>query len=617
LIGRNYWREYPEAANTPFAKAYIQAMESQLPITFEDYYEPWDRWFENRIYPTQDGLTIFFSDITERKLAENRIDHLTRLYATLSQINACIVRIKDRQELFEAVCRVAVDFGRFGLAWIGLTDLGSGNVEIVAHAGRGEQYLDEISANFREHGPRRGPTTEAIQESSVVVVNDVKKDARMVPWRRAVMNYGYRSLAAVPLREQGKVIGVLDLYAAEANFFTQDQLALLEELSQDLSFALDAMAAEAERQASQKRLETQIQRLSALRAIDSAITSGLDLNLFFESFIQHVLMHSSADAAAVYLLHRDMNDLELIIGRGFRGKHSDPAHKGIADTHAGKAVLERRLIHTPDLADVQLSVAESGLKSEEGFVCSCVVPLITKGQVKGVLEIYRRSPMHSDADWLDFILTLAGQAAIAIADVQMLRDLQRSNLELRFAYDETIEGWSRVLELRDQTTLGHAQRVAEVSCTLAARMGVAEVDLLPMRRGALLHDIGNMAIPDQILLKPGPLTEEEWQLIRTHPVQGYNMLLPVKFLRSALDIPYSHHEKWDGSGYPLGLAGEQIPFAARLFAVVDVYDALLSDRPYRRGWTKKKALEYIRSASGSHFDAGVVREFLKMIESKT
>jgi putative nucleotidyltransferase with HDIG domain len=225
--------------------------------------------------------------------------------------------------------------------------------------------------------------------------------------------------------------------------------------------------------------------------------------------------------------------------------------------------------------------------------------------------------MHSDADWLDFILTLAGQAAIAIADVQMLRDLQRSNLELRFAYDETIEGWSLVLELRDQTTLGHAQRVAEVSCTLAARMGVAEVDLLPMRRGALLHDIGNMAIPDQILLKPGPLTEEEWQLIRTHPVQGYNMLLPVKFLRSALDIPYSHHEKWDGSGYPLGLAGEQIPFAARLFAVVDVYDALLSDRPYRRGWTKKKALEYIRSASGSHFDPGMVREFLKMIESKT
>jgi len=158
--------------------------------------------------------------------------------------------------------------------------------------------------------------------------------------------------------------------------------------------------------------------------------------------------------------------------------------------------------------------------------------------------------------------------------------------------------------------------VTEMVLELAELFGVNQPDLVHIHRGAILHDIGKMGIPDRILLKPGPLTEEEWKIMRNHPQYAYEMLSSIEYLRSALDIPYCHHEKWDGSGYPRGLKGEQIPLAARLFAVVDVYDALTSDRPYRKAWPHQAALDFIGEQSGKHFDPDVVKLFLKMMEGK-
>jgi putative nucleotidyltransferase with HDIG domain len=211
---------------------------------------------------------------------------------------------------------------------------------------------------------------------------------------------------------------------------------------------------------------------------------------------------------------------------------------------------------------------------------------------------------------LEFLQTLAGQAAIAIENASLLDDLQRSNLELMLAYDATLEGWSRALDLRDRETEGHTQRVAELALRLARTMGFPAERLEHVRRGALLHDIGKMGIPDGILLKPGPLTEEEWQVMRMHPVYARDLLYPITYLRQAIDIPFCHHEKWDGTGYPRGLKGEEIPLPARIFAVVDVWDALLSDRPYRAAWSKEKALAHLQEQSGKHFDPKVVDVFL-------
>ena len=213
---------------------------------------------------------------------------------------------------------------------------------------------------------------------------------------------------------------------------------------------------------------------------------------------------------------------------------------------------------------------------------------------------------------MEFLEALGGQAAIAIDNTTLFNDLQRSNFELTLTYDRTLEGWSAALDLRDRETEGHTQRVTETTLKLAKVMGLSEQELVHMRRGALLHDIGKMGIPDEILLKPDKLTEEEWEIMRRHPVYAFELLKPIAYLQPALDIPYCHHEKWDGTGYPRALKGGEIPFAARIFTVVDVWDALLSDRPYRKGWPKEKVLEYIRSLSGIQFDPKVVEAFLNM-----
>jgi putative nucleotidyltransferase with HDIG domain len=192
--------------------------------------------------------------------------------------------------------------------------------------------------------------------------------------------------------------------------------------------------------------------------------------------------------------------------------------------------------------------------------------------------------------------------------------LQQSNLELALAYETTIEGWSRALDLRDKETEGHTMRVTQMTERLAREFGVPEAELVHIRRGALLHDIGKMGVPDRILLKAGPLDADEWKLMRQHPVYAYELLAPIAFLRPALDIPYCHHEKWNGTGYPRGLCQEQIPLAARLFAVVDIWDALSSDRPYRQAWDTPRVLEHIRSLAGSHLDPRIVPVFLRLLD---
>jgi putative two-component system response regulator len=192
--------------------------------------------------------------------------------------------------------------------------------------------------------------------------------------------------------------------------------------------------------------------------------------------------------------------------------------------------------------------------------------------------------------------------------------LREANAQLLNAYEATIEGLSHALDLRDRETEGHSRRVTEVTIRLAQALHISEDEITHIRRGALLHDIGKIGIPDSILHKPDTLTDEEWVTMRQHPQFAHGMLSPIEYLRPALVIPYNHHEKWDGTGYPRGLKGEEIPLSARLFAIADVWDALTSNRPYRTAWTKEQALAYIREQSGKHFDPNVVDLFFKVIE---
>jgi PAS domain S-box-containing protein/putative nucleotidyltransferase with HDIG domain len=207
-----------------------------------------------------------------------------------------------------------------------------------------------------------------------------------------------------------------------------------------------------------------------------------------------------------------------------------------------------------------------------------------------------------------------GKLIATIAQGQDITERKKSEEDLVKAYDATIKGWGYAVELKDRSTENHSQRVTGLVLTIAEELGVKAEDLVHIRRGAFLHDIGKMGIPDDVLLKPGELNAAEWDIMYKHPEYAHEMLSYIDYLRPALDIPYCHHEKWDGSGYPRGLKGTRIPLAARIFAVVDVYDALTSDRPYRRAWTKEKALEYIKEQAGKHFDPNVVDVFVNHLE---
>jgi putative two-component system response regulator len=196
--------------------------------------------------------------------------------------------------------------------------------------------------------------------------------------------------------------------------------------------------------------------------------------------------------------------------------------------------------------------------------------------------------------------------------VEQRRELEKLHSELLIAYDKTIEGWSQALDLRDKETEGHTQRVTKKTLEMACAIGLNDEEQTYIRRGAMLHDIGKLGIPDSILLKPAKLTSEEWQVMRLHPVYAYQWLYKIEYLRKALDIPYCHHEKWNGDGYPRQLKGDQIPLAARMFAIVDVWDALRSDRPYRVGIPEAEALAYIQAQANQHFDPNLVPIFINL-----
>lgn len=367
------------------------------------------------------------------------------------------------------------------------------------------------------------------------------------------------------------------------------------------------------RKLSDAKIKEQLDRLEALRELDQLTVSTFSLDLSLNELVARTVKLLAVDGADVLLLDPIQNALQFRMGVGSGTQINQNAHVGLGHSLAGKVVKERRIVQIQNLSrDDRNPILGDDLK-EEGYVGYIGAPLIVKGKVIGVLEVFDRSVRERDQDWLNFFYLLAEQAAIMVDNVQLFNELQTSNLELTMAYDETIEGWSHAMDLRDEETEGHSRRVVEWTLRLARKLGFGEEDLIHIRRGALLHDIGKLGVPDIVLQKQGPLTEEEWDQMRQHPQFAYDMLAPITYLRKAIDIPYCHHEKWDGTGYPRGLKSEEIPLAARIFAVVDVWDALCSDRPYRKAWPREKTLAYIREQAGKQFDPNVAEIFLKEV----
>jgi HD-GYP domain-containing protein (c-di-GMP phosphodiesterase class II) len=447
----------------------------------------------------------------------------------------------------------------------------------------------------------RGISAQVLKTGQPYLTNHASEDPVLI---RSYFLGDLEYAACVPLSTQRQTVGAI--WIGKSSELGSNDMRIM--------MAIANMAASAFHRAQLfDQTQLRLHRLMSLHSIDMAITSSLDIRVTLSMLLDQVTTQLHADAADVLLYRPETKTLEFAAGRGFIGSQIKETILEYGEGYAGRAAKERNVIHVPDLTqDLDQETARILRASEEGFRAYFAAPLIAKGQVNGVLEIFNRSPMYPDPEWKDFLETLATQAAIAVDNAELFEDLQLTNEELSLAYDATIEGWSHALELRDHETQGHSRRVTDLSLHLAHAMHLPDDQMNDFRRGVLLHDIGKMGIPDSILLKPGHLTDNEWRIMRRHPEYAFDMLAPIPYLRKSLEVPYSHHERWNGSGYPRGLKGEQIPFEARIFAVVDVYDALVSDRPYRRAWPEEKVRDYLKEKSGVEFDPHVVDTFLRL-----
>ncbi|MBM3144368.1 MAG: GAF domain-containing protein [Chloroflexi bacterium] len=553
------------------------------------------------------GTLAVFADITERAQSEEetrqRLNELGLLYESGLFLSQLLPPKEIGQNIIELMSRV--------LGWHHLTirqyHPEDETLELLAFSQPGLKDEEEhlaIEKRFKTMIARSGDGLSGwvVKHGQTARCGDVTADPR---YMETVA--GIRSGMYVPMKISQRVIGVISVESEQADAFKEADEQLIATVAAQAAIALEnaRLYLDARRR---------LQQVQALHEIDRAIAGSVSLPITLDVLLGHATTQLGVDAACVLLSNPHTYSLEYSSGRGFHTSALQHTHLRVGEGHAGRVALEQRIIHVPNLSKIETGFLRSPLLKSEGFVTYVGIPLIAKGKIKGVLEIFHRQSFEPDREWWDLLETLAGQAAVAIDNATLFSDLQQSNVELVLAYDNTLEGWAKALELRDRETEGHTRRVVERTLRLSRALGIGREEIVHIRRGALLHDIGKMGVPDSILLKPGPLNDEEWEIMRQHPVYAYEMLSAISFLRPALDIPYCHHERWDGTGYPRGLKGEHIPLSARIFAVVDVCDALMSDRPYRKAWSKVDTAKYIREQSGSYFDPRVVHEFLKLEE---
>ncbi len=544
-------------------------------------------------------------DISRRQAAEARIreqfDMLSALYSSAQKLSGSL----DLSALAESAVFTSVSSFQARFAWIGAAEPG-GRLRLLALYPDIPEFKSLIALRWEE--PLAGQAqlfpVRAIKSGMPVVIEDLKKDEGFAPWLEDALSEGLLTGAAFPLISREKTLGVLTLFSERPGFFTRDRVRFFQ------AYAHQA-AASFENARLYEETEHRLDRLNALCSIDRAITQSLDLRVIFDVFLDRAVAQLRVDAADILLMDPNTLILSWAAGRGFRTKVVQRTTQRLGEGNAGHAALQRRIIGVENIAETMDDRADAF--AEEGFISYFAAPLVTKGQILGVLELFHRRRLSTDQEWMDFLGMMASQAAIAIENATLFDNLQRTNTELALAYDTTLEGWSRALDLRDRETEGHTARVTGLTMKLARAIGMSESGMVHLRRGALLHDIGKMGIPDSILLKPGPLTENELEIMHRHPVYALDLLQPIAYLRPALPIPYLHHERWDGTGYPKGLKGEQIPLAARLFAVADVWDALCSERPYRAAWPMERVVEYMQSEAGTHFDPRIVEKFMELV----
>ena len=436
-----------------------------------------------------------------------------------------------------------------------------------------------------------------------IIIPDVNKDDRFKKYKGTEY---IRCWMAIPMFARDRVIGFINLDSDTAGFYTEEHAALAQTVGNQAAIAIEnALLYKSE--------QRRYQEAEKLRQAATAVTSSLNLKEVLGLLLNTLKDVVPFDTASIILPEDDR--VRIVATNGF------PDEIQIVDTtYPANDLLFDRIIATRQsliIEDVQLDSRFKKWPASDLIHGWMGVPMIARGQVIGFITLDSFTSGAFNPGDAELAQSFAHQASVAIENTRLFENLQKTNLELSQAYDTTLEGWGKALELRDKETQGHTLRVTNLTIKLARRMGCTLEQLVQIRRGVLVHDIGKMGVPDQILNKKGPLTKKEWDEMHKHPQHAFDLLYPIAYLRPALDVAYCHHERWDGTGYPRGLRDTQIPLAARIFAVVDVWDALLYERPYRKAWTRKRTIRHIQDQSGTHFDPQVVKIFLQMIQEES
>jgi PAS domain S-box-containing protein len=411
-----------------------------------------------------------------------------------------------------------------------------------------------------------------------------------------------------PLLVQENVIGVL--WAARERLFSAEEYRLVRAVA-------DIAATAIHRTTLNEETRLYAQKLSAIGALGRAMAETLDSRGIYgllNQSITNILENIDSVIVSRYIQEDSRIECDFLMREGKILDHQtlppmplDPSGHGSQSW----VILNRRHKIVNNLPhSIQRPIVYPQI--ERLPLSALYVPMIAEGRVLGVLQVQSFKNQRFGENEAELLGLMANTAAIAIDNAELFSNLQKANQDLIRAYDTTLEGWALALELRDHETRGHSHDVVELTVRVALAAGIPEEETSNIRRGALLHDIGKMGVPDKILFKEGPLDEQEWVIMRKHPVYAYNLLNKIDFLGSALEIPYCHHEHWDGNGYPRGLTGKNIPLSARIFALVDVWNALQRDRPYRKAWSREKTIEYIRERAGKQFDPSLVDLFLRI-----
>ncbi|MBI4673103.1 MAG: PAS domain S-box protein [Chloroflexi bacterium] len=595
------------------------------------------RWMYDFTVPVRNSIGAvthyhgYVLDITERKRVEDERAHLlvrvqrdADQLAVLYETARATTDVLDLTQLLERALQCILTRLPADAASVYLREQESDRLVLAAQRG----FSPENVAHFAVHHIGDSTITgKAAAQGEAVLIQDIATFPYAPKARQILERDGIVSHTAVPLRREARVMGVLNVAWRGPHRLDAEVLSLLEGLADILtSGVLNARLLQETRRRAEE-LETLVRVSSALR---EAQTREQMLPILIQKAAQVI----GSTVGAIFLV--EFADGEpwdalgasrpgILVAQGWYKAGDTPVinnaagnlHHRLGDGITGHVAATGQIYITQDLQQDPLARILPGEIEFVNMVHSQIsLPLRAQEQIIGVMHVGLPGEHTFTEDEIHLLTAIADMGANALHRATLYEQTERDAIELARAYDATLEGWSRALELRDKETQGHTQRVTEMTLKLARVIGLSETELAQLRRGVLLHDIGKMGVPDNILLKPGPFSGAEREIMRKHPEYAYDMLLPIAYLRPALDIPYCHHERWDGAGYPRGLKGEQIPLGARLFAVVDVWDALRSDRPYRPAWREDSVREYIRAQSGKHFDPKVVDEFLELLDQE-